>query len=140
MHYKNCYIPYGLCSISIIIVAIFIACSTYWYCPANPKIDEKHLVIDKAKSIVRQLDVIDDIIFSHSPIYNFIKIKINAAVDAMDNEGDDLAVEYFTDALLLIGPNQKVLRLMHHNLPRHIITKIKHSYGKYLEEVDDIET
>lgn len=60
-------------------------------------------------------------------------------MDAMDNEDDDLAVEYFTDALLLIGPNQKVLRLMHNNLPRHIITKIKHCYGKYLEEVDDIE-
>ncbi|KAL4122440.1 hypothetical protein QTP88_014771 [Uroleucon formosanum] len=96
--------------------------------------------MDKAKSIVRQLDVIDDIVFCHNPVYNFIKTKINAAVDAMDNDDDDLAAEYFTDALLLIGPNQKVSRLMHNNLPRHIITKIKHSYGKYLEEVDDTET
>lgn len=75
-----------------------------------------------------------------SSLAQSLLLQINAAVDAMDNEEDDLAVEYFTDALLLIGPNQKVLRLMHHNLPRHVITKIKHSYGKYLEELDDIET
>ncbi|CAI6347081.1 unnamed protein product [Macrosiphum euphorbiae] len=112
----------------------------YTFRSADHKVDEKHLVMDKAKTIVRQLDAIDDIVFCHRPVYNFIKTKINAAVDAMDNDDDDLAAEYFTDALLLIGPNQKVLRLMHNNLPRHIITKIKHSYGKYLEEVDDMET
>lgn len=75
-----------------------------------------------------------------SSLAQSLLLQINAAVDAMDNEDDDLAVEYFTDALLLIGPNQKVSRLMHNNLPRHIITKIKYSYGKYLEDIDDIET
>lgn len=58
----------------------------------------------------------------------------------MDDENDDLAVDYFTDALLLIGPNRKVSRLMQSNLPRDVITKIKRSYGKYLQGVEDIET
>lgn len=52
--------------------------SIVWYAfrSANHKIDEKHLVMDKAKSIVRQLDVIDDIVFCHNPVYNFIKTKV----------------------------------------------------------------
>ncbi|XP_015379458.1 PREDICTED: uncharacterized protein LOC107173433 [Diuraphis noxia] len=140
---QNCYGLNALYTIAMIMMNLLIV----WYTvqSANHKVDEKHLVMDKAKSIVRQLDSIDDIVFCHNPVYHFIKIKslllqINAAVDAMDNDDDDLASEYFTDALLLIGPNQKVSRLMHNNLPRHIITKIKRNYGKYLEEVDDVKT
>lgn len=49
-----------------------------WYTirSANQRVDQKHLAMDKAKSIVRQLDAIDDIVFCHNPVYNFIKTKV----------------------------------------------------------------
>jgi len=71
---QNCYTPNALSTIAIIMMEILIVLYTFW--SANHKIDEKHLVMDKAKSIVRQLDAIDNIIFSHSPVYNFIKTKV----------------------------------------------------------------
>lgn len=60
-------------------------------------------------------------------------LQINAAIDAMDNDDTDRASDYFVDALILIGSNQKVSNLIKSNLPKKIISKINKKHGCCLD-------
>lgn len=74
MLFQNFYRLNGLYTIAIIMMNLLIV--WYTFRPENHKSDEKHFVMDKAKSIVRQLDAIDDIVFCYNPVYHFIKTKV----------------------------------------------------------------
>jgi len=71
---KNCYNSNALYTFAIVMMNLLIV--WYTFRSADHKVDKKHLVMDKAKTIVRQLDAIDDIVFCHRPVYNFIKTKV----------------------------------------------------------------
>lgn len=62
---------------AIIVTVICMVLYTSWL--ERRKTDRKRSIMDKAKSIGRQLDCIDDIVFCHNPVYNFIKAKVNGS-------------------------------------------------------------